>query len=269
MTRDQFETLVNLLNEAFDLPLQWLPGEGASPPSTASVLKFLDLYEQILSEMERDEIYEAASELLAYARVLRLLSDDDFHFSTPIKAEISHESGKLRVVRLTEISGDPLIPGRMLPPSASRKRLLQIYDEFLTSERMILRRAGLNQAAVAVIIDLLSRKRATIVNAIIAERRWNPPKIKSAVLRINKEMETLRRSAVAAPEAKTTFRRIRRFKEHLVAAGVLFADGVPLLFNSSLDVASFASGIAGVSLSAMFAESKPQSPKKGADDRDD
>lgn len=260
----------DIVNDIFDLDLDW----SFSPT------------ERILDEADLSEFSELCGELT------RALLNADFHaavwFLSQARHFIGFECTATGEVRSLELSGAQrkrlretlgrsmdLAIGQELPMLPRRGPILEIlfsqaetgpvFRALLEAERKILRKSGLNQKSVSVVLDRLQSYESSITRNLRASRSIGQNVLSSSTF----ALETLAARPIWRLRSKKSLRaacsnmrnRLSDAKDKVIGLATIWADTVPLLAASDWGVASVFSTVAGGTVAAVL----PRNPRKTVD----
>jgi len=182
------EEIANLFNDIFCLDLDWSFTD-AKTYSLKELQAFDDLCE-VLARKLMSSKFEAAIWLLSHARHLvrssyNANSADEDHLFDPLTL---NQEQKQRLADLLsypaldesfDLIANAFARGETLGEMFAMSDTPMIFDRFLRAERRSLRRSGLNQRSVAIILDRLDHHGLRIVKNIDANRGvrsigWDP-----------------------------------------------------------------------------------------------
>lgn len=254
------DNLPDILNRLFDLPIGW-ESTRAECEISLDVLKEFSRLSRELAATTTDGKYHSAISFLWSTR--RYVGIDRYNASDFIGTEISSEtSRKIRGLLKHSVrdASNALGPIARSGPSLSALILhpdrTKIFELVLKEERLILRRWGLNQNSVEIIVQRLRELEFQTFLNVTASRTVNSDTIGRACL----ALQTLSKIPVKAYVDSRVGRQSRsskrppllRAKDKCIGIATLFGDAAPLVWGSDLNVSSWISAVAGATAMAIL-----------------
>jgi hypothetical protein len=254
------DELPELLNAVFDLPVDW-DFSSSNVEIPLEILKEFSKLANIIASQTGDARYHAAISFLWSTR--RYVGIDKYNSREFVGSEISAEASK-RIMELLQLhapmAANPLAPIARSGPSLSALLLNKdrelIFELFLKRERLVLRRWGLNQQSVEIVVDRLRRYEFQIFLNLVRGGAVNSDRIGQASL----TLQTLSKVPVAAyadgkrgAKARSSLRaNLVQSKDKIIGISTLFGDASPLVMGVGIDVSSFISTAAGATAMALL-----------------
>lgn len=252
--------LPDVLNEIFDLPVDWDYSE-IEKEIPLSVLEDFSRLSGLIANLSLEREYHAAISFIWKTR--KYVGVHEYSSSNFIGTEISANEAVEIMERLGRSESDALnvvAKHARTDPSLSALLLHQdrsaIFEIFLNKERVILRDWGLNQQSTEIVIERIRSFEFRIFLNMITGGSVNSDKISKACIALQRQSKlpvAAYRQGRSGHLARSSLRtNLVRSKDKIIGLATLFGDAAPLALGKGLDVSSYISTAAGATVLAML-----------------
>lgn len=265
-TIKQIEKFVECLNAIFELPVDWDFTSKESEIDIDILKEFSSLCHDLANYSGESEFHSAISFLWSMRNYVGVQSYNKSQF---IGTEIDIEQCR-QIMDILPYSKSEA-RNKFARSAATGVRLYslltspdrdQIFETFLTRERLILTKFGLNQNSTSIIINRLRMYRFQIILNSGSQLSIDSNLIGKSYLALRSlagvPVQAWANTAAGRRTRSNKRKRLVQAKDKVVGLATLFGDAAPLVFRQGLDVASFWSTVAGATTMAILPRGKPK-----------
>lgn len=260
-----------LFNDLFALPLGWDDSTSDSL-SREDALELRRLVLQLIAILDDRQLERAIRVLVRNRFAMR--ADPTLVASKMENWGLTEDHRKLIAEDLDEgaaivrfsVDNLELLPSESFHREFDKDGADIVFDLFLSAEERVLRRAGLNQSSIAIVMHAIRANRSSIIDNMIRGEEFRIAKYRVAISDLDKssenlvDMEDARAVGMVIKYSEQKVHKLskalNRAKAKAIALATLFGDAAPLVLSQDWGIAGTVSCIAGAAVGSLLPSSR-------------
>jgi hypothetical protein len=242
--------IAEILNRIFELRIGWTTGIDSDNPSREDFQEFHDLCVRLVGLLRNAKLADAIwtltqnQDFITVAMVEPSLMDS-IGFTEKERQEVKKGVFEAHQILSDKFAGAP----RARWHEDGGRTLMQLFYE---SERVVLQKAGLNQASVAIIIERLRRSEPTIVQHLLNRSSVYTGRFIKALGALQTFSHRVARFRGRKGRVAKPGKSLIPAKDKVVGLATLWGNALPLVLTKDWGIAGVISTTAGATVAAVL-----------------